>query len=288
VSWTTAREVFVWNFIGSDPTVLMAPQIEPGDIALNELEQSWVWTGLSWSQIDRLQHDAVTLAADADTLLGLTGQQLTLDLQIANLVLVGPANGVPAAPTFRALVAADIPGGVDTTKIVDADADTSVDTEESPDEDIIRMRTVGVERLRIEANGDIQGAFVKMLDIGVVMVQATAPSTPAIGQAWLDTATSGTGTESLALVTKTGAYTATDSDTVILCDASGGAFTITLPTAVGRAGKVFYIKKTDSSANGVTVDGDGTETIDSATTQVIATQYNAIKIISDGSEWHIL
>jgi hypothetical protein len=95
-------------------------------------------------------------------------------------------------------------------------------------------------------------------------------------------------TESLALVTKTVAYTATDSDTVILCDAAAGTFTVTLPTAVGRAGKVFYIKKIDATVNAVTVAGDGAETIDGENTQVISTQYNALKLISDGSEWHIL
>ncbi len=95
-------------------------------------------------------------------------------------------------------------------------------------------------------------------------------------------------TESLALVTKTAAYTATDSDTVILCDATAGAFTVTLPTAVGRTGRVFYIKKIDATVNAITLDGDGAETIDGGTTQVISIQYNALKLISDGSEWHIL
>jgi len=56
-------------------------------------------------------HAAVTLAADAEVLLGLTGQQLTLDSQDANKVLAGPAAGAAADPTFRLLVAADIPGG---------------------------------------------------------------------------------------------------------------------------------------------------------------------------------
>jgi hypothetical protein len=51
----------------------------------------------------------VTLGADADVLLGLTDQQIDLDTQTANRVLAGPAAGVPADPTFRALVSDDIP-----------------------------------------------------------------------------------------------------------------------------------------------------------------------------------
>ncbi len=54
-------------------------------------------------------HDAVTLAASADALLGLTGQELSLDTQEANKVLAGPASGADAAPTFRTLVMADLP-----------------------------------------------------------------------------------------------------------------------------------------------------------------------------------
>lgn len=89
-------------------------------------------------------------------------------------------------------------------------------------------------------------------------------------------------------VAKTGTYTATASDHVILCDASGGAFTVTLPAASGVPGTVYHIKKTDSSGNAVTVDGNASETIDGDTTKVIGTQYDSMMIICDGSNWHII
>lgn len=54
-------------------------------------------------------HVAITLDTNADSLLSLTGQQVGLDAQAANLVLAGPTSGSPAAPTFRALVLADLP-----------------------------------------------------------------------------------------------------------------------------------------------------------------------------------
>lgn len=60
-------------------------------------------------------HNAVTLATDADTLLGLSTQQLTLDTQTANYVFAGPTNGAAADPTFRALVDADIPDTITIT-----------------------------------------------------------------------------------------------------------------------------------------------------------------------------
>jgi len=59
--------------------------------------------------LEAATHAAVTLAADADTLLGLSGQELSLDGQAANLVLAGPTSGAAADPTFRSLVVDDIP-----------------------------------------------------------------------------------------------------------------------------------------------------------------------------------
>ncbi len=53
-------------------------------------------------------HDEVSLDANADTILSLTGQALGLDVQTANRVWAGPATGAPAIPTYRALVEADL------------------------------------------------------------------------------------------------------------------------------------------------------------------------------------
>lgn len=125
-------------------------------------------------------------------------------------------------------------------------------------------------------------------NLGTVMVQITAPTSPATGQLWLDTDATGTTTETISVRTVTADHTATDSDNLILCDAATGSITITLPTALGRIGKVFRIKKIDSSGNSVTADGNGSETIDGSTTASLTVQYEAITIASDGSNWHIL
>ena len=90
------------------------------------------------------------------------------------------------------------------------------------------------------------------------------------------------------LVNKTGAYTATSSDHVITCDGTSGAFTVTLPALSGLGGFILYIKKIDSSANAITVDGNGAENIDGSATKSISTQYQSITIIAGSSEWHIL
>ena len=74
----------------------------------------------------------------------------------------------------------------------------------------------------------------------------------------------------------------------VLVDASGGNRVITLPAAAGVTGIVYNIKKTDSSINTVTIDGNAAETIDGKTTKVITTQYENVTIQSNGANWVIL
>ena len=70
---------------------------------------------LTNAQVSAL-HAAVTLDANADTLLSLSTQALGLDTQTANTALMGPVSGAAAVPTFRSPQAKDvvIPGGIGT------------------------------------------------------------------------------------------------------------------------------------------------------------------------------
>lgn len=93
-----------------------------------------------------------------------------------------------------------------------------------------------------------------------------------------------------ATAAKTADYTATLDDGTIEVDASGAARTITLFAASGNAGKILVIKKTDSSANAVTVDGNASETIDGATTVSLASQYSTaiLQVNAAGTGWNKL
>ena len=82
-------------------------------------------------------------------------------------------------------------------------------------------------------------------------------------------------------------YAALATDTMILVNCSGGARTINLPAASGLTGKVYYIKKIDSSTNAITVDGNASEVIDGELTQTITGQYTSMSIVCDGSGWNI-
>jgi hypothetical protein len=82
------------------------------------------------------------------------------------------------------------------------------------------------------------------------------------------------------------AETATAGIHLLLVNASGGAVTITLPTAVGNEA-ILIVKKDDASANTVTVDGAGAELIDGAATAVLAVEDESISLASDGAGWAI-
>jgi hypothetical protein len=79
----------------------------------------------------------------------------------------------------------------------------------------------------------------------------------------------------------------TESETVILADASSNPITVNLPPALDNLERVFYVKKIDN-VNNVTIDGDGSETIDGQPTAILSTQYQCLTLISNGSQWFII
>lgn len=93
------------------------------------------------------------------------------------------------------------------------------------------------------------------------------------------------GGASIKLSAKTAAYTMLTSDFAVTGDATTAAFTVTLPPAT-NTGMLVHIKKVDASVNAVTVSRAGTDTIEGATTQTLATQYASTTLIADGvSKW---
>ena len=90
------------------------------------------------------------------------------------------------------------------------------------------------------------------------------------------------------LQTRTANYTATLIDGTILGNASTGNITITLPTSVGATGRTYAIKKIDSSANVVIIATTSSQTIDAFTTEILARQFDAVQVQSDGANWVII
>ena len=87
---------------------------------------------------------------------------------------------------------------------------------------------------------------------------------------------------------KTTTYTAVPSDNIIKADTSSAGWTLTLYPASGNSGKFLKIIKTTSDFNVLTIDGNGSETINGSTTTTLNTQYESITLFCDGSNWLIL
>ena len=81
---------------------------------------------------------------------------------------------------------------------------------------------------------------------------------------------------------KTGNYTIANSQgrVIVLCNASGGAFTITLMAPASFLNIVTIIK-TDTSVNKVTVESDGAETISGQNNWELTNAYETWNFMSD-------
>ena len=108
-----------------------------------------------------------------------------------------------------------------------------------------------------------------------------------VGTATPQTTLQVNGGVSVAVKTVTSAYTMLTSDFGILANASAGAFTVTLPAA-SNTGMLVFIKKIDTSTNVVTVSRAGTDTIEGATAEKLATKNKSFTLIAGGSGvWYI-
>ena len=242
-----------------------------------------IGTGLSGTSFNGTA--PVTIAIDS-TVATLTGIQTLTNKTLTSPILTTPNIGTPSAGTLTSCTGLPISTGV-------SGLGTGVAT-----------------FLATPSSANLAAAVTDETGSGL-LVFATSPSltTPSLSGATLTgslTAGGGTGTSgqflqstgtgvqwasattTTSVTSKTANYTATTSDDVILCNASGGAFTITLYAASGNSGKQLTIKKTDSSNNAVTIDGNASETIDGTTTKAIAAQYTSLTIVCDGSNWHII
>ena len=74
----------------------------------------------------------------------------------------------------------------------------------------------------------------------------------------------------------------------VLCSTTGGAITITLPTAVGASGQMIGVKKLSADGFAANVTAAGGQFIDGQASLSIVGQYNALTVMSDGATWWII
>lgn len=166
-------------------------------------------------------------------------------------------------------------------------------------------QAAGTASLRTLGTGAAQAAAGN--DSRIVGAEQTANKNAASGYAGLDASTllaaaqHGTGTANsttflrgdrtwavptvqpvVTVVNKTAAYTTTATDDIITADAASAAFTITLHAASTWT-KTLTVKRMNSGANNVTLDGNASETIDGATTRALTQQYESVTMASTGT-----
>lgn len=105
------------------------------------------------------------------------------------------------------------------------------------------------------------------------------------GSAWVNIPASNI-TGVMGITSKTANYTALASDYTIICDASGGAFTLTLPAASSNTGRVYVIVKSDESSNAVTFSPVLKFT--GATNMGSVNFPKTISVQSDGTNWRVI
>lgn len=145
--------------------------------------------------------------------------------------------------------------------------------------ELVSMNSIGAApTFPLTTKGDLlaYSSSVARFGVGSNTQALVADSTQTFGMKWENKGIFTT-------TSKTANYTVLVSDDAVFGDATGGAFTLTLPAAAGVAGKRFFLKKTDSSVNAITISGN----IDGSARK-LTTLNESVEIISDGTNWILL
>jgi hypothetical protein len=98
-------------------------------------------------------------------------------------------------------------------------------------------------------------------------------------------ATLKTNGEQKAVVIKNSNYTLTSTDQFVNGDATAGNIAFYLPTAIGRSGQQYTVKKIDASTNTIQLNATSGQTLDGYGGFVLSNQNDGYTVYSDGSNW---
>jgi hypothetical protein len=152
-----------------------------------------------------------------------------------------------------------------------------------PADGTFAVSTQGSERMRITSGGEL--LINTTSDAGDYKLQVN-------GNSYLNGITKITKSFELPHTTKSAAYTLTSDDYTVGFNVTAASITATLPDATTCAGRtyVIYQYNTGNGARGVTIDGNGAQTINGISTYSLLgwCDYSSVILQSDGSNWIIL
>lgn len=203
-------------------------------------------------------------------------------------VLLATSNGGPDSVTYG--VNLNNPGATDNIGIYSTDS-AVVNASATPSVGILTgNKTAGTGNsgaIKLRVGTSAGGTRGK--------IQFQNGSEGTIGHVWTESATDGSGGWAVAATSnitsqtsQTTTYSILSTDSLVLLNATSAGFTATLPTAVGSTGKVYYLKKTDSTFNVVTIATTSSQTIDGVVGTTLNTQNEILTITSDGANWQII
>jgi hypothetical protein len=141
-----------------------------------------------------------------------------------------------------------------------------------------------IQTLNLNSTASISGATAGVLSItGSVFTSSSITANGAVAAINFISSTA----VRTAAVTLGGAASAG----IEICDATAGAFTLTLPSATtgsGNSGRQFVVKKIDATANAITIATQASQTIDGASTYSLPTRWKYVVLVSDGNNWMIV
>lgn len=103
---------------------------------------------------------------------------------------------------------------------------------------------------------------------------------------WAAVSGGGSSTKNYAIVSSATALTA--SDDVVGVATGGSAYTITLPPRSANIGKVLVIHKLTNDFVTVTIDGDGSDTINAASSVKLNTEGESYELVATSVNWRII
>lgn len=210
---------------------------------------------------------------------------LTLTAQTGNVILASPSGGGSGTPTFRGIVAADLPvfvaSGASHAKGAVPDPGSVSGTTRYLREDATwQAISSGVT---LQHGGVANGSQTLLNLVAGSNITITDDGSGDITIA----STGGNSNMVTASINTTLSYSATTPWVVESATGGSAGITITLPTAVGHSGAHFTVTKVDTGAGVVTVATTSSQFIDGVSTYLLPNQWSSVSVHSDGTNWII-